>query len=331
MSVVLWDFSGTSTALATGILGLGLEFCPKLCLWPIFAPAASLPLQSLPLWFDADTIARTITPASAPSDARGCLGFWHLECVDRFNCRSEAKACLVEYYSAKSKRRGMMLRIELSVHAHIPLGKLATVGGDLLDFQVHFPDSELSKVEPRVGPWRAYGSPVGTDITALDTQWKRIVVPAGSEKDLNFVSYSSIPDIWYIRKSWISQAPRLLESGIATGVKLDDLCLIGTVYLSIRIHYPVQSTDPSSNMPYLFVSSPAARFEKDGRIWIEISPPDQQYYWSFDPSGEDQLGEDLPGQLFLPEVTLTVNVYGDSWTTAQYNLLRTFHEPKGVN
>ncbi|KAJ7687621.1 hypothetical protein B0H17DRAFT_1180789 [Mycena rosella] len=50
--------------------------------------------------------------------------------------------------------------VKLSVHHHIPFGKLATAGGDLLDFQVHFPDSELSKVGLRVGLWRAYGAPL---------------------------------------------------------------------------------------------------------------------------------------------------------------------------
>ncbi|KAJ7657551.1 hypothetical protein B0H17DRAFT_1213464 [Mycena rosella] len=108
-------------------------------------------------------------------------------------------------------------RIELSINDHIPPGELATVGGDLLDFQVHFPDSE---------PWRAYSTAIGTDITALDTQWTRIAVPAGSEDDLSFDSYSLIPDTLYMRRSWISEASRLLESGIATGVKLDDLLLI---------------------------------------------------------------------------------------------------------
>ncbi|KAJ7615801.1 hypothetical protein B0H17DRAFT_675539 [Mycena rosella] len=72
--------------------------------------------------------------------------------------------------------------IKLSVHDHIPLGNLATVGGDLLDFHVHFPNVELANIEFRVGPWRAYGAPIVTDITALDTQWtRRIAVPAGPE------------------------------------------------------------------------------------------------------------------------------------------------------
>ncbi|KAJ7633960.1 hypothetical protein B0H17DRAFT_1149850 [Mycena rosella] len=94
---------------------------------------------------------------------------------------------------------------------------------------------------------------------------------------------------------------------------------------------PEQNTDPPSNMPYLFVASPAAYFEEDGTIWIQILPPDQRYYWSFDPLGEEQLGEDFACQLSLPEVTFRVEVFGDSWTTAQYDLLRKFHEIKGVN
>ncbi|KAJ7688106.1 hypothetical protein B0H17DRAFT_1203119 [Mycena rosella] len=124
-----------------------------------------------------------------------------------------------------------------------------------------------------------------------------------------------MPYICYMGESWISQAPRLLDSGIATGVKLDDLLLIDAVDLSMRLHYPAQNTDPPSELPYLFVSSPAARFEQDGTVWIEIPPPDQRYYWSLYPSGEEQLGEDLAGQLSLP----------------QYDLLRKFHEIKGVN
>ncbi|KAJ7615183.1 hypothetical protein B0H17DRAFT_1152874, partial [Mycena rosella] len=59
--------------------------------------------------------------------------------------------------------------VKLSVHDCIPFGKLATVVGDLLDFHVHFPDSERSKVEPRVGPWWAYRTPIRTDIASLDS------------------------------------------------------------------------------------------------------------------------------------------------------------------
>ncbi|KAJ7642563.1 hypothetical protein B0H17DRAFT_1216384 [Mycena rosella] len=221
--------------------------------------------------------------------------------------------------------------VELSIHDHIPLGTLVTVGGDLLDFQVHFPNLELAKIEFRVGPWRAYITPIRTDITALDTQWTWIVVPAGSEDDLEFSSYTSMDDTRYMTESWISQAPRLLGSGIASGVKPDDLLLIDMVELGMRLHYPEQNTDPPSNMPYLFVSSPAAHFEQDGTVWIEIPPPHQQYYWSFDPLGGEQLGEALAGQLSLPQVTFKVYACGRSWTTAQYDLLRKVHELKGVN
>ncbi|KAJ7633949.1 hypothetical protein B0H17DRAFT_1149839 [Mycena rosella] len=153
--------------------------------------------------------------------------------------------------------------VSFSGHNCIPFGKLATVDGDLLDFQVHFPDSECSKFELSVHPWRAYSTPIGTDITALDMQWTRR----------------------YMKESWISQPPRLLESGIATGVKLDDLLLIYNVDLSMRLHYPAQSTDSASNLPYLFVSSLVACAEEDGTGWINIQPPDQRYYWSFDSSG----------------------------------------------
>ncbi|KAJ7637782.1 hypothetical protein B0H17DRAFT_1278784 [Mycena rosella] len=191
--------------------------------------------------------------------------------------------------------------VKLSVHDHIPLGKLATVGGDLLDFHTHFLDSKLSKFELHVGPWRAYGAPIVTDITALDTQWTRIAVPAGSEDDLRFYSYSSIPDTPYMRKSWIFRAPRLLDSGIATGVKLNDLLAIDKVYLWMRLHYPAQNTDPPSKLPYLFVFSPAAHFEQDGTVWIEIQPPDQRYYWSFDPLGGDQFREDLAASSPFPK------------------------------
>ncbi|KAJ7686410.1 hypothetical protein B0H17DRAFT_1204309 [Mycena rosella] len=165
---------------------------------------------------------------------------------------------------------------------------------EILGFHVHFPNLELEKIELGVEPWRAYGAPIGSDITALDTQWTRIAVPAGSEDDLYFLSYTFVPDTQYMTESWISQAPRLLESGIATGVKLDDLRLIDEVYLWIRLHYPAQNTDPVSNMPYMFVFESAARIEEDGTVWLDILPPDQRYYWSFDPLGGDRLREDLP-------------------------------------
>ncbi|KAJ7642565.1 hypothetical protein B0H17DRAFT_1148786 [Mycena rosella] len=168
--------------------------------------------------------------------------------------------------------------VELSIHDRIPFcGRLATAGGDLLDFHVHFPDSERSKVEPHVHPWRVYDPPIGTDITVLDTQWTRITLPADN---LSFGSYISIPDIrrYTMRESWISQAPCLLESGIATGVKLDDLLLINTVELVMQLDCPNQNTDPASNLPYLFVSLPAGRFEEAGSNWLDILPADQRCY-----------------------------------------------------
>ncbi|KAJ7657585.1 hypothetical protein B0H17DRAFT_1213431 [Mycena rosella] len=123
----------------------------------------------------------------------------------------------------------------------------------------------------------------------------------------------------------MSKAPRFLDSGIATGVQQYDLILIDTVYLSMRLHYPAQNTDPPLNLPYLHVFEPAARIEEDGTIWLDIQPRNQRYHWSFDPPGEERLGEHFSAQLSLPEVS------GHSWTADQYDLLRKFHEVKGVD
>ncbi|KAJ7613793.1 hypothetical protein B0H17DRAFT_1153095 [Mycena rosella] len=103
------------------------------------------------------------------------------------------------------------------------------------------------------------------------------------------------------------------------------------VQLSMRVHYPAQDMNPPSKLPYVFVFSPAARFEEDGTIWLDIQPPDQRYYWSFDPLGDEQLGDDLASQLSPPEVTFTAEASGYSWTTAKYDLIRKFHELKDVN
>ncbi|KAJ7686409.1 hypothetical protein B0H17DRAFT_1136959 [Mycena rosella] len=129
--------------------------------------------------------------------------------------------------------------VKLSVHDCIPFGKLATVGGDLLDFQVHFPDSELSKVELGVdrSSWRGNGASIVTNITVGETQCRRA------------------------------------------------------------------ETDPPSNLPYLFVCKPAVRIEEDGMVWLDIQP---------------QIND------------ITVKAYGYSWSTAQYDLLRKFHEIKGA-
>ncbi|KAJ7657602.1 hypothetical protein B0H17DRAFT_1262804 [Mycena rosella] len=229
--------------------------------------------------------------------------------------------------------------VKLSVHHHIPFGKMAIAGGDLLDFQVHFPDSELSKVGLRVGIWRAYGAPIGADITAVDTRWTR---SAGGIQNRSRIPqlqlYWRMSTRAHDRGSGISQArlntlkqktQQAPYQIIATGVKLNDLRLIRMVDLSMRLHYPEQNTDPPSKLPYLFVFDTAVRIEEDGTVWLDIQPPDQRHYWSFDPSGEEKLGEDLAAQLSLPRVTFQVVAYGDSWTTAQYDLLRKFHEIKG--
>ncbi|KAJ7686412.1 hypothetical protein B0H17DRAFT_1136961 [Mycena rosella] len=182
------------------------------------------------------------------------------------------------------------------VHDRVPRGKLATVDGDLLDFQVHFLDSELSKVNPALG----LGGPTASPLGLILPPWTRD----------GHVTWK-IPRSLKHLASWTLESPYSAFSIFPT-------------------HYPEQNTDPPSKLPYLFVFSPAARFEEDRTVWINIYLPDQRFYWSFDPSGEEQLGEDLAAQFSLPQVAFAVNAFGYSSTTAQYDR-RKFYEAKGVN
>ncbi|KAJ7678339.1 hypothetical protein B0H17DRAFT_1139413 [Mycena rosella] len=102
-------------------------------------------------------------------------------------------------------------------------------------------------------------------------------------------SFNCTDETFYLENSWISQAPRLLDSGTDSGYR---------------------------------------------RGWVDLagySTADQYYYWSFDSSGEDRLGGDLATQVSLPEVIFEVYAYADFWRMVQYDLLRKFHEIKGVD
>ncbi|KAJ7626496.1 hypothetical protein B0H17DRAFT_1151006 [Mycena rosella] len=183
--------------------------------------------------------------------------------------------------------------IELSVHDRVPFGKLATIGGDLLDFQVQCSDLELSMLRIHLFPWdceEIAQFALRENITAVDTRWTRI----------------------------------------ATGVKLDDLLINDSIHLLMQLHYPEHNNDPPSNLPYPFVSLPTVLIEEDGTVWINIKHLHQRYYWSFDPLGGQWL-EDVAAQLSFPQVLFKIIVGGYCWTTNQYDSLRKFHEAKGVN
>ncbi|KAJ7674230.1 hypothetical protein B0H17DRAFT_1140667 [Mycena rosella] len=173
--------------------------------------------------------------------------------------------------------------VDLFAHDRILFGKPATVGSDLLDFQVHFPDSKLSKVEPRFNPWASYRASPIPGITAVDTQRTRYFVDSsagGIQKRSDFLheeildlSSSSPTRIW--ARCFDSLLIFLELTTYSPGVKLDDLLIIDMVQLWMSFQYAEQDMDPSSKMPYLFLSSPAARFEDDGTLWLDIQPPDQ--------------------------------------------------------
>ncbi|KAJ7652273.1 hypothetical protein B0H17DRAFT_1215017 [Mycena rosella] len=143
-------------------------------------------------------------------------------------------------------------------------------GSLLVSEYIEYQMARDGAIEFDIDPWTTCFASI--DIVSLDTGWARITVPAAVRTDLNFISHNAIYNTSYMYKSWISQAPRLLESEIATGVKLDDLILIDTVYLSMRLHYPAQNMDLPSNMPYLIVFDPAARNEEDGTVWMIFNP-----------------------------------------------------------
>jgi hypothetical protein len=84
-------------------------------------------------------------------------------------------------------------------------------------------------------------------------------------------------------------------------------------------------------MPYLFVFMPSIIFDVDGRCFIDVLPPDQRSFWSFDPAGAEPLENELAAQMTLPRVFFDVDLHGNSWTAAQYDLLGKFHRKETHN
>ncbi|KAJ6565301.1 hypothetical protein DFH09DRAFT_1315081 [Mycena vulgaris] len=163
---------------------------------------------------------------------------------------------------------------------------------------------------------------------------RNICVPAICGADLGLLSDIGLhyPSVRYINEEWLSQATEILGSTLASdSLVLDELFLSCGATLSIRLHYTtkIPSLDDQWNMPYLFAFTPSMIFDVDGRCFIDVLRADQRFFWSFDPSGAEPLEDNLSAQMSLPQVFFDVELRGNSWTAAQYDLLGKFHRKKG--
>ncbi|KAJ7444665.1 hypothetical protein FB451DRAFT_1413063 [Mycena latifolia] len=216
-------------------------------------------------------------------------------------------------------------------YGRVPLAQLATVDGDVLDFQIQFSPREIEELEVNIGPWIPTSLRAG--FTRMENQWTRIALPA-NKMDFAFHSQIQIKMSWdddYMNKRWLSEATRILGPWItADNHMLSDLCLTDSATLSFRLHYPKYINDPdtSSNALYLFVFRPKIAIDADGKCFADVPHPGERFYWSFDPSGVERLGDEPDDLIALPRVFFEVGVTGWSWTAGQYNLLKNFQQAK---
>ncbi|KAJ6536498.1 hypothetical protein DFH09DRAFT_1401989 [Mycena vulgaris] len=225
--------------------------------------------------------------------------------------------------------------IRPSFQSFVPLGHLLTSAGEDLDYQVRFSDREIDKINLHI-QWDPAEGCQGfvSESTPVGNDWTRICVPAICGADLGLLSDIGLhyPSVRYINEGWLSQATEILGSTLASDILvLDELFLSCGATLSIRLHYTtkIPSLDDQWNMPYLFAFTPSMIFDVDGRCFIDVLRADQRFFWSFDPSGAEPLEDNLSAQMSLPQVFFDVELRGNSWTAAQYDLLGKFHRKKG--
>ncbi|KAJ7444664.1 hypothetical protein FB451DRAFT_75287 [Mycena latifolia] len=176
---------------------------------------------------------------------------------------------------------------------------------------------------------------ISLGVTEMDNTWTRLHVEPVPETETNLGIRYTIRvkgGPWRsLKRCWLSHATRLLGPWIAADNHLlDDLFLITGAVLEVHLQFPEQSAprDSPTSLPYLFLSSPRIEFDVEGSISVIIPPRDQRYYWSFDPTGDEQLGEELAARIPLPEVEFELLARGSSWTADQYTLLRDFEKAK---
>ncbi|KAJ7822621.1 hypothetical protein B0H14DRAFT_2828203 [Mycena olivaceomarginata] len=231
--------------------------------------------------------------------------------------------------------RSFRFDIKTLFHGRVPLAQLATVDGDLLDFQFAFSAPEIKALDVDISPWAPEepGRSLLTDFTSMDDGWTRIALSATSTTELAFYSHIEIGMPWaedYVNKRWLSEATRILGDWIAAdNLLLNDLCLVDGADLSFRLHYPkyTHQVDPPSVL-YLFVFRPKIGFDEHGKCFVDVPPPGKRLYWSLDPSGAEPFDDGLGAHFAVPRAFFEVNVMGWSWTARQYNTLANFEEAK---
>jgi hypothetical protein len=96
------------------------------------------------------------------------------------------------------------------------------------------------------------------------------------------------------------------------------------------ITYQLYLFGPTHNLPsgYLF-SCPLAELQAEAPTCFRI--PECIAYWSLDPSGVDQLSDEVAEDLGFPPIHLQMWVHVKSWDASVYNGIRQFHEAKGFD
>ncbi|KAJ7921153.1 hypothetical protein B0H13DRAFT_1527085, partial [Mycena leptocephala] len=81
---------------------------------------------------------------------------------------------------------------------------------------------------------------------------------------------------------------------------------------------------------YLFIFRPTVRID-DGELLVHVPPIHEASFWSHDPRGRSRINEAAARNLGLPRVFMQARVGGPAWSRGDYQLLRHFHEAKGLD
>ncbi|ESK86068.1 hypothetical protein Moror_9366 [Moniliophthora roreri MCA 2997] len=185
----------------------------------------------------------------------------------------------------------------------------------------------------------------------VDRWWlkdeRKTVMEDGSVR-IKFTDPTDFKDEWYleyvlfygnkelaIKASWLAQAHSVFTRLGIHKDEWEEYCILGhfdfKFYRTKENAYEQRNTDATldKSTGYLFIR-PVPRLSDDETIWMSWAES-AKYFWSFDPSGQEEMSESTRKSLGLPSFTTGTLLVGRYWDLDIYNTVEQLQISKNLD
>ncbi|KAF8218338.1 hypothetical protein K438DRAFT_1796691 [Mycena galopus ATCC 62051] len=116
----------------------------------------------------------------------------------------------------------------------------------------------------------------------------------------------------------------------------DEYFLVSGIHLQLKLWYRIDGaslrgtfmSDAPADDIYLYIFTPEL-VQQDGFISIDVPPPHESHYWSFNKDGSEPLSTNELDDILPPKVDLIVTVSGKFWSDEDYKIVEDLKMARG--